>query len=190
MDVVWQARNLKLNEEVKKRIDRKLQGLGKKFQAIAKAEIEVTREHTRSRMDQVVTQVTLNGEGILLRSEERGPDVLTAVDSAMKSLDSRVRHLKGKLYRSEAAHRATRRSQALEDTRPPAEPPTEPEDLPEGVVRVKRFVMMAMPVQEAISQMELLGHTFFFFEDSASGNHAVVYKRRDGKYALIEPEEE
>lgn len=132
MDVVWQARNLKLNDEVKKRIDRKLQSLGEKFQAIAKAEIEVTREHIRSHMDQVVTQVTLNGEGILLRSEERGPDVLTAVDSAMKALDSRVRHMKGKLYHSEAGHRATRRSQALEDARPSAEPPpeTESDDLP------------------------------------------------------------
>ncbi|MSQ14164.1 MAG: hypothetical protein EXR47_08630 [Dehalococcoidia bacterium] len=59
-----------------------------------------------------------------------------------------------------------------------------------NIVRVKRFYMKAMPAQEAIQQMELLGHTFFFFEDGATGDHAVVYKRRDGKYALIEPEDE
>lgn len=187
MEVVWQARNVTLGDEVKRRIDRKIQNLGKKFHALSKAEVEVTRERTRSRMDQVVTQVTLNGEGFALRAEERAPDVLTAVDAALRSLDSRVRHLKGKVYRSKAPARHIAR-QARSAQAPPVAPEDEEATLPEGVVRVKRFVMKPMPVREAIRQMELLGHDFFLFEDSESGGRSVVYRRRDGKYALIAPE--
>lgn len=189
MEVVWQARNVALGEEVKRRVDRKLQSLGKKFHALAKAEVEVTREHTRSRLHQVVTQVTLNGEGIILRAEERAPDVLTAVDAALRSLDSRVRHLKGKLYRSEAPRRESRVPRGVEGALALGERVEPEEELPEGVVRVKRFVMKPMNIQEAIRQMELLGHDFFLFEDSETGDHSVVYRRRDGKYALIAPGE-
>lgn len=67
-------------------------------------------------------------------------------------------------------------------------PEDEPEEDPEFVIRTKSFYLKPMSTEEAILQMNLLGHQFFVFEDQDSGQTCVVYKRKDGAYGLITPE--
>jgi putative sigma-54 modulation protein len=70
-----------------------------------------------------------------------------------------------------------------------AQAQTTADDAPEPrIVRTKRFALRPMDVEEAVMQMELLGHDFFVFRDADSGDVSVVYKRRDGNYGLIESE--
>ena len=69
-----------------------------------------------------------------------------------------------------------------------ASPPAEFEDEEVKIVRTKRFAMKPMPGEEAVLQMELLGHSFFVFSNAETEEVNVVYKRKDGNYGLIEPE--
>jgi putative sigma-54 modulation protein len=191
VEITWQARNLELTDALRKAIDGKLQRLANKFPAFTHVEVELTREHTRSRLQQVVTEITFSGEGWLRRrAEERAPDALAGVDLALKTLKTRMKHLKGKLYQSELPRRRAVARKERDRAVPAAPVATQDEDLPEGVVRVKRFVMKPMSAPEAIAQMERLGHSFFLFIDSATGDKPVVYKRRDGRYSLIAAERE
>ena len=66
--------------------------------------------------------------------------------------------------------------------------PTDEPDVPEIIIRKKKFEYTPMSAEEAVMQMNLLGHTFFVFNDADTGKTCVVYSRRDGNYGLIEPE--
>jgi len=128
--------------------------------------------------------------GTILRGEERGQDVVAAVDSVVDVMQRRLSHFKGKLYRR---GRGTVPKEALAEAVANAAPEaTEPEDAEEPheprVVRVKRVAMKPMSVAEAADQMELLGHDFFLFFNSSTNTISVVYHRHGGDYGLIEAE--
>ena len=130
--------------------------------------------------DRAVVQVTLNCNGTLLRGQERAVDHFKAVDSVAGVLQRQTQRLKAKLYRAE--QRGLKASEQLA-------PPLSMEEEPLGqVVRKKRFVMQSMSPEEAILEMELVGHGFFMFLNSKTQEHNVVYRRSGGDYGLIEPE--
>ena len=125
------------------------------------ARVELKMENTRSQQDRIVAQVTLNCNGTILRGEERAPTINAAI---VDVLESRVRRLKGKLYRSEQFKKSGRAS-SIKDPEAPTgsqEEDDSQEMETQGVLRVKRFPMKPMPKDEAIHQMELLGDDFFF----------------------------
>ncbi|MBI4198624.1 MAG: ribosome-associated translation inhibitor RaiA [Chloroflexi bacterium] len=194
MDLVITSRNLELPDRVKGYIQRKFQPIQRQFRDFngpAEAKLEARREETRSAQDQVVVQMTLNMAGTLLRAEERGPTVDAAVDAAAKALEHQIRRFKSRRYVNLRAQegRATQSIREAE-TPPPAEA-SEDEAVatPSGrVVRLKRFAMKPMTVEDAAAQMELLGHEFFFFLNGETGQHNVIYRRRDDDYTVIEPE--
>lgn len=179
MELQITGKNVELTPEVRQYIERKLGRLNRHLPNITESKVEIFGEKTRSPQQRFVVQMTIDSRGTLLRSEERGEDLFSAVDRVAAIMNRQVEHYKGKLY-DKGRGNSLARSEFQEET----------EEIPPSakVVKVKRFTVKPMSVAEAINQMELLGHDFFLFFSADSEQLNVVYRRNDGDYGLIEPE--
>ncbi|MCL4533784.1 MAG: ribosome-associated translation inhibitor RaiA [Bacteroidetes bacterium] len=183
MDLIIRGKNVELNDTAREYIDRKIGKLAKYLDTmLVDATVEVSVESTRDIDQRHVAQVTLTANGTILRAEERGPDLRTAVDAVADVMQRQVVRFKERVYGKGQGGRAA----AAQPVSPELETALL-EDRPR-IVRTKQFAVKPMPPEEAAEQMELLGHDFYVFlnEDSCQVN--VVYRRRDGNYGLIEPE--
>lgn len=176
MELQITGKNIQLAPEVRRYIERKLGKLNRHLPNITKSEVEISEEKTKSRQQHFVVQMTIDSKGTLLRGEERGGDLFTAIDRVAEIMDRQIEHYKGKLY-DKGRGSSLVRSELSEEAPPSPK-----------VVKVKRFAVKPMSVDEAIEQMELLGHDFFLFFNATSEQLNVVYRRKDGNYGLIEPE--
>ena len=190
MELIFKAHHQPLDDSFKAYARRKLDRLSRYLPSVQEAVLELRRESTRSASQRYVVQVTVNSNGTWLRAEERAAEPRTAVDLVSDALGRQIRRHKDRVYRSGHAGRQRARASVRE---PAPEPETSPEDDDEGlilgkVVREKRFPIQIMSVEEAVEQMELLGHNFFLFHDADETGYALLYRRRDGDYGLIRPE--
>jgi putative sigma-54 modulation protein len=178
MELVIKGKNTEISEAVRQYVERKMGKLDRHLRTITEAEVAIGREMTKSRGDRYVVQATLNSKGTLIRGEERGVDLYAAIDSVADVLNRQIERYKGRRYN---------KGRGISPLK--AELPLDAETEKLGrVVKVKRFMVKPMDLDEAVEQMELLGHDFFFFFNSASGQFNVLYQRKDGDYGLIEPD--
>ena len=193
MELQIQGKNLELNDGTRDYITRKVNRLVRHLPRISTVVVELTRQNTREQDSRVIAQVTLDIDGTVLRGEEREANAMAAVDSVIDVLDRRIERYKGRVYNVERARR-TGQNVSIRTmdipTIPPDEDSADDEVVEAGgkVVRVKRYPIKPMTVDEAAFQMELLGHDFFLFLDSEMNQFNLLYKRRDGDYSLIQPE--
>ena len=178
MELQITGKNIELSPAVRRYLERKLGKLNRHLPNIIDYRVEISEEKTRSPQQRFVIQVTLDSSGTLLRGEERGEDLFTAIDKMAATMNRQIEHYKGKLYNKGRGSSVARSkfSEEVEETQP------------RNVVRVKRFAVKPMSVAEAIDQMELLGHDFFLFFNAESEELNLLYRRKDGNYGLIEPE--
>jgi ribosome hibernation promoting factor len=141
--------------------------------------VEPSEQKTKSQDQRYRVQVTLDANGTLLRAEERAENLLVAIDKVIPVIDRQIERYKGKTYKKGKNGPSIRTTTNGE---------TISEDSPPKLVRTKRFVMKPMSVDDAIEQMELLGHDFFLFHNSATKEYNLLYRRKDGDYSIIEPE--
>jgi putative sigma-54 modulation protein len=186
------SKNIDLNAETEDYIQKKFTRLERHLEPISDSKLEVSKTSARSETARIVAQMTLVTNGHTLRAQERGPTPREAIDAVTDVMDRQVRRFKGKFYRRGKTRRLAR-NQDLRLENEPADEPEEPSDDPlleelGTVVRTKRFAMKPITVGEAVMEMELLGHDFFFFPNVDTGDYNVVYRRRDGDHGLIEPE--
>lgn len=130
--------------------------------------------------DRFIFEVAIHSNGTIIRAEERSSDMYAAMDMVVEKLERQIRKHKtrlGKKIRQEAM--VPENFNIVEDIH---------EESNYEVVRTKRFPLKPMNVEEAILQMDLLSHSFFVFINSETETVNVVYKRKDGRYGLIEPE--
>jgi putative sigma-54 modulation protein len=130
-----------------------------------------------------IAELTLHLDGLLLRAESGTSDMYASIDEAVDRVEQQVRKYKTRIQRR---LQASVRKGAVPDIQMVGT--EEAEEAAPRVVRTKRFAMKPMDVEEAIMQMELLGHDFFVFVHSTNESTNVVYRRRDGNYGLIEPQ--
>ncbi len=190
MELEIRGRNIEITEEVESYILKKMERLVRHLGNITEGKVELTKTPTRSQQDRIVAQVTLNVKGTLLRAQERGPTIPSAVDSIVDVMDRQIKRYKGKLYKGELSKKSGKGA-SIRYAETTSEEKGEPEEAPPGpgkVIRVKCFPMSPMTIDDAIAQMELLGHSFFLFLNSASKEYNVLYRRHDGDYGVIEPE--
>ncbi len=191
MDIRIQAKNIDLNPHAEQYIQKKFDRLRRHLPNLDDAKMEVSRTQARATRDRVEAQMTLNIAGYTLRGQDRGVNLFAAVDAVADVVDRQIRRFKGKVYHTSQARKSGR---GFRDIPPEAivEAPSaaEEESLEEigRIVRTKRFSMPPMSVEDAILQMEMLGHSFFLFFNMDSGEYNVAYRRRDGDYGVIEPE--
>ncbi|MHB1357115.1 MAG: ribosome hibernation-promoting factor, HPF/YfiA family [Anaerolineae bacterium] len=179
MEVLIKSRNVEVSEQLRAQIEKKVSKLERFLPTIDEARVELTVQKTKSAGDSHVVQLTLRANGAILRAEERTSDLYTSLDTALEKITRQIEHYKGRHYRSHS-----RISSALENSESiPVE--AEPRDL---VVRTKAFQTRPMSVEEAIEQMELLGHDFFVFFDASTKAFSVLYRRQDSGYGLLLPE--
>ena len=124
-------------------------------------------------------EVTIKASNTLFRSEVDADSFRDALDRSIENIERQIRKNKTRLRKK------LREGLVVEEFIP--EPTDEP-DVPEIIIRKKKFEYTPMSAEEAVMQMNLLGHTFFVFNDADTGKTCVVYSRRDGNYGLIEPE--
>ena len=186
MDLQIHATNVRLSDGAREYILKKHRRLERHLKGLADARLELTGTSARAKDERVTAQMTLSTGRHVLRGQERGPDVYTAIDAVADVMDRQIRRYKGKVYRSEQPRESVRAGAAPDAS---SEDAVEPSlDGEARVVRTKRFAVTPMDVQEAIDRMELLGHDFFLFYNVDSEEYNVLYRRRDGDYGIIEAE--
>ncbi len=133
-----------------------------------------------------IVEVTIELGGIIIRGEERTNDMYTSIDNVVEKLERQIRKYK---TRVKLKNRQDTREAIKEINQRLLEIPDNA-DLEEEIkiVKRKKFALKPMTVEEAVMQMDLLGHDFFVFLDGDDNQIRVVYKRKDGNYGLIEPE--
>lgn len=180
MDLVVTGRNIEVSEALLEYADRKIGRLINHLQTITEAKLELSRARSKMEGPLHVVQVTIDSNGTILRVEKRAADFYAAIDAAADVLDRQIQRYKGRFYRKRKEATPVEEQAEVEE---------EVEEEPLGeVVKIKRFPVKPMSTEEAIEQMELLGHNFFLFFDEVSQKYCVVYRRNDGDYGLIEPE--
>ena len=160
------------SDSLKDRAEKKLSKLERYFSQ----EPEVIVRFKQQRGGRNIAEITMSVNGLILRAEEDSNDMYLSIDRAVDKLESQIRR-----YR-------TKMGKHLREAR--AEAPVEPvyEEASFDVVRTKRFSVKPMDVDDAITQMELLGHDFFLFMNAENDTLNVLYRRNDGTYGLLVPE--
>ena len=183
MEIQINALNLNVNQRLEDYVQKKLGRLDRYLPNISDVQINLATEHYKKGGDRSIAQLTVrNTRGTILRAEERTTDLFAAIDTVVDKLYRQIERYKGK---------RKRRGDTLENF---AEYETavtlNEEELQPGVlIRRKQFSTEPMQQEEAIEQMELLGHDFFVFVNAETGGVNVLYQRKDGNYGLLEPEE-
>ena len=179
MELQLTGKNVKITPTVRRYVERKVDKLSRHLPDIIESIVEVTEEKTKSAAQRFVAQITLDSHGTILRGEERGDDLLVAIDKVVATMDRQIEHYKGKLYKKGRCSSLARTEfQPEPETTAPAQ----------RVAKVKRFAVKPMSADEAVDQMELLGHDFLLFLNAETDSLNLLYRRKDGNYGLIEPE--
>lgn len=191
MELTVKSRSSKITERQRHHIEEKLRKLERYMDGIASATVEVHTEQQRGAGEVSRVQVTLVGShGVYLRAEEQAADLYAAVDAVEEVLQRQIMRYKEKYWRRNRGRKGDRVQPVEEPAVAVAEPQiAAEEEAPEQlVIRTKEFTLRPMFVDDAIEQMELLGHSFFVFQDAESKRISVLYRRRDGNYGLIVPD--
>jgi len=170
--------NVKVSETVKSYIEKKIGKLGRYLPIISEGKVEISMVEAKLPEQRFTVQVTLDSKGVLIRAQEKSKDIRTAIDKVEDVLSKRIERYKGKLYDKGRGTSFARQQAAIE---------AEEIEPPKRVVKSKSFLVKPMPVDEAIRQMELLGHDFFLFIDADTERLYLLYRRKNGDYGLIEP---
>jgi putative sigma-54 modulation protein len=172
--------NVEVSETVRAYVEKKVGKLGRYLPTLDGGRIEISREGTKLPEQRFIVQATLESRGTLIRAQEKSKNMRTAIDKVVDVLSKRIERYKGKLYDKNRGTSFARQGAAIEE---------EEIEAPRRVVKTKHFLVKPMPVDEAVNQMELLGHNFFLFLDADTERLNLLYRRDDGNYGLIEPEQ-
>jgi putative sigma-54 modulation protein len=172
--------NVEVSETLEAYVEKKIGKLGRYLPIINEGKVEISHEGAKLPEQRFSVQVTLDSKGVLIRAQEKSKDIRTAVDKVVDVLSKRIERYKGKLYDKGRGTSFARQGAVIE---------AEEIESSKRVVKSKHFLVKPMPVDEAINQMELLGHDFFLFIDADTERLSLLYCREDGDYGLIEPEQ-
>jgi len=192
MEIQVRGDNLKITEALEDFARKKLARLDRYLPNIQDVRVDFARQHTRRGEDVMSAQITIrHRRGAILRAEEStAGDVEAALNLAIEKIHRQIERFKGKRSRKGK----TRFSATVEELNAAEAIPDvatlEDEEEAEPVIRYKEVFVSAMTEDEAIEQMELLGHTFFLYFNDQTNSVNVVYKRRTSGYGILIPKTE
>jgi len=181
------GQRMEVTEALREYVAKKLGRLERYFEASPESDVQVTLSVIKG---QHTVEVTIPLQGVMLRAEEKRDDMYASIDFVVDKLERQIRKHKtklnrkfrqvyqGRIFKEEAGNGASHVSTLTHDDEDSLE-----------LVRTKRFAMKPMDVEEAILQMNMVGHNFYVFSNSDTKEVNVVYRRSDGKYGLIETAE-
>ena len=170
MIITYVGRQIEVPEDFKPIAEKKLAKYDKFFRDEPQTVIKLSRKRAGERVE-----VTITAGGMIYRGEETAETFRTALDLATSAIERQIRKNKTRLEKR-------LRAGIPKDFEPADERADEP------IIRTKTFPLRPMSPEEAILQMNLLGHDFFVYSDTVTGATNVVYRRRDGDYGVIVPE--
>ena len=174
------GRNLEVSDAIRSYAEQKLAKLERQLND-PRVELELTVERNPSIAANHVAEATIWTNGPVLRARESSSDMRASIDQLVEKLERQV-----KRYRSQG--RARRRKGARGNGPMEETIPVVPDEAEPMIVKTKQFAVNPMTPEDAVLQLELIGHDFFVFRSADTGDVNVVYRRRDGNYGLIEPQ--
>ena len=165
-------RQVTIDDDVRNLIEKKIKKLDKFFLDNAEAVVKLSKKREIE-----ILELTITASGSIFRSEVEGPSYCHAIDTAVNVIERQIRKNKTRL------EKRLREGAFLDSAYGTFEPI---EEETEFKIRKKSFDLKPMTAEEAIMQMNLIGHEFFVYEDQETEQINVVYKRKDGAYGLIE----
>jgi ribosome hibernation promoting factor len=173
------GRNVEVSDSIREYAEDKLGKLEKMLADPTQVELELAVERNPSIPDNHVAEATIWTKGPTLRARETAPDTRASIDQLVDKLERQVHR-----YRDKQQSRRPPRSNG---NQPDVMPVVMDEEEP-VIVKTKQFAVKPMTPEEAVLQLELIGHDFFVFRNADSSEVNVVYRRRDANYGLIEPQ--
>lgn len=176
MKFIVSGKNIDVTEALREKAIQKVGKLEKFFHK--DVEVHITMSVQKNRQ---IVEVTIPFNGITLRAEEENEDMYASIDRVVDRLEAQL--IKNKTKLSKKIHHDSHgiKHEHMEGVR-------HDEEEHEYIIRSKKFAIKPMDVEEAVLQMNMLGHAFFMFLNSETSKVNVVYKRKDGNYGWIEPE--
>ena len=178
MKTIITGRNVSLSEALKNHVESKLSKFDKFFRSDIEAQITLSHSKRNNKKVQVIEITIPLKNDAAIRVQEESEDMYASVDMAVDKLSKQIIKHKTKLEKRYRSHDTIRFEQI----------PSATQENSHEIVKMKRFSFKPMDPEEAVLQMELLGHGFFVFRNGETEEVNVVYARKDGKYGLIEPE--
>ncbi|KRM58709.1 ribosome hibernation-promoting factor, HPF/YfiA family [Secundilactobacillus malefermentans] len=176
--------NIEVTNAIRDYVEKRLNKLEKYFEKNVDSTAHVNLKVYQNKTAKV--EVTIPLPYLTLRAEETSPDLYASVDLVTDKLERQIRKYKTKINR-----KSREKGFKNLDFAPQSEEDSSNEDEKAiEVVRTKRVSLKPMDNEEAILQMDMLGHDFFVYEDSDTNGVSIVYRRNDGRYGLIEASEE
>ena len=179
MKISISGKNIEVSDYLRDLINKKVSKLDKYFNEDTEAHVTLSVEKNRH-----IVEVTIPFPGGIIRGEETSGDMYASIDNVLAKLEKQIVRHRTKLEKN-------LRVGAFKAPEPIYSEAFTADDLgeePAKVVRIKRFDIKPMTVDEAMLQLEMLSHAFYVFTNGESGQINVIYKRKDGNYGLIEPE--
>ena len=185
MQLLVQGRNVEITDWIREYIDKKVGKLDRFLSEVSDARVELEYNATRAADDRYTAQITLRNNGQILRAEESTSDILASIDATVDKMSRQIRRYKSR--RVQTRRRASAAVNAEAELAATLVDETPDEEEVGRIIRRKEFVLHPMSEDEAIDQMELLGHDFFIFYNVDAKGVNVLYRRRDGQYGLLQP---
>ncbi len=170
LKIQYKARNIEISDAMKNYFEKKVEKI-ERIVDDPSADIEVKFEKER---ESSIVEATLKLRSIIIRAKETTTDFYASIDGCIDTIEKRFKRLKER-------YTTLKREKPQPQTK-------EVEEEEQKVVKVKKFVLSPIDVNEAIVEMEMLGHQFFVFRNAEDGQINVLYKREDGNYGLIIPQ--
>jgi putative sigma-54 modulation protein len=189
VDISIQGRNVEVSDLLRATVEEKVDRLGRFLESMERAEVRFMEERNPRIADKEVCEVTVVGHGHVVRARAAASDTFAAVDRVVDKLEHRLEKLKGRLIGRSHPRRHSGGAPGADAATALAEEETEEEGLDRDAPRIVRTVQAdtkPMTPEEAVLEMDLLGHGFFLFTNAETGRAAVVYRRKDGQMGLID----
>lgn len=184
------GRNIEVTDWIHQYVEKKVERLERYLPQAREAKAELVYSETRAAADRYTAQLTIWANGQILRAEESTEDIFASIDAIVDKMSRQIERHKGRRFKNKRRVAAASAADAdLAATILPEEAEIEAAENLGRVVRTKRFLVQPMTQEEAIEQMELLGHDFFVFFSVDADAMNVLYRRKDGNYGLLQPEQ-
>ena len=172
------GKNVEVSDSIRSYAEQKLRKLEGRVHELTLVELELAVERNPSIAHNQVAEATVWTKGPVLRAREASTDMKASIDQLTEKLLRQVQH-----YRARRSRRAARGAATMDQEGVPVAT----EDTSLQIVKSKQFAVKPMTAEEAVLQLELIGHDFFVFRNADSEDINVVYRRQAGGYGLIEP---
>lgn len=194
MKLLVHGKQMDITGQIEEYVEKRMAKLERHMPQVMEVRAELSHNQTRANKDKFTCQLTMRAPKRILRAEEADSTIFAAIDRAVDKMDRQItkvagrykKHRRTSLVDSTDAILSANADAALATAQAPVGEEIEMPVLGQ-VVRRKQFVLHPLTEDEAVDQMELLGHDFFMFYNAADDNVNMIYRRKDGNYGLLQP---